>query len=237
MERKEFGLALRRERERRGISLEAVAESTKIGLALLTGLERGDLARWPSGIFRRAFIRAYADAIGLVPDEVVARFERVCPEGEDGAVPPPSVERHVASADPLRLTLAGSPRETARAIAVRAAAVLVDGLVVTAGGLGVAAASGQPATLAALVVGACYFALGTLGLECSPAMWAVRRATRPRPVAPGHADATASETFAPQAEASARRTDLPANVRPSARERRHVRAERRRVARSTTRPQ
>jgi transcriptional regulator with XRE-family HTH domain len=70
----EFGNRLRRERERRRITLESIAANTKIGLSLLQGLERGNVSRWPSGIFRRSFIRGYAQAIGLDPDEIAREF-------------------------------------------------------------------------------------------------------------------------------------------------------------------
>ena len=40
-------------RERRGITLEAIAETTKIALPLLESLERSDVSHWPKGIFRR----------------------------------------------------------------------------------------------------------------------------------------------------------------------------------------
>ena len=70
----EFGNRLRRERERRKITLESIAANTKIGLSLLQGLERGNVSRWPSGIFRRSFIRGYAQAIGLEPDEIAREF-------------------------------------------------------------------------------------------------------------------------------------------------------------------
>jgi transcriptional regulator with XRE-family HTH domain len=69
-----FGARLRHERERRQISLQSVADRTKIGIGLLKGLERDDVSRWPSGIFRRAFIRAYAEATGLDADEVTREF-------------------------------------------------------------------------------------------------------------------------------------------------------------------
>ena len=62
-----FGSRLRYERERRQIALKSIAESTKISVALLEGLERDDVSRWPSGIFRKSFIRSYAEAIGLPP--------------------------------------------------------------------------------------------------------------------------------------------------------------------------
>jgi cytoskeletal protein RodZ len=69
-----FGSRLRYERERRQIALKSIAESTKIGITLLEGLERDDVSRWPSGIFRKSFIRSYAEAIGLKPDSVVREF-------------------------------------------------------------------------------------------------------------------------------------------------------------------
>ena len=61
-----FGARLRRERERRRISIKSIAESTNIRAALFEQLERGDASKWPSGIFRRSFIRAYASAIGWI---------------------------------------------------------------------------------------------------------------------------------------------------------------------------
>ena len=69
-----FGERLRLERERRRITLASIAANTKIGLPLLEGLERGNVARWPSGIFRRSFIRSYAEAVGLEPDEIAREF-------------------------------------------------------------------------------------------------------------------------------------------------------------------
>ena len=44
----------------------------KVSLPLLEGLEADDISRWPGGIFRRAFVRAYAEAVGLDPDAVSA---------------------------------------------------------------------------------------------------------------------------------------------------------------------
>jgi len=80
-----FGARLRQRREERQISLLTIAEQTKIKLSLLDALERDDVSHWPSGIFRRAFIRAYAQAIGLDPDVVVREFFEVYPEPIDVA--------------------------------------------------------------------------------------------------------------------------------------------------------
>jgi hypothetical protein len=77
-----FGPRLRRERERRGISLDTIAVATKVSAELWEGLERNDFSRWPSGIFARAFIRDYARAVGLDADEVVDEFCRLFPIGD-----------------------------------------------------------------------------------------------------------------------------------------------------------
>jgi hypothetical protein len=79
-----LGVRLRRQREEQQIALGAIAEQTKIKASLLEGLERDDLSRWPSGLFGRAYIRAYAHAIGLSPDAVLREFLEIHPDaGED----------------------------------------------------------------------------------------------------------------------------------------------------------
>jgi hypothetical protein len=75
-----FGTRLRLQREEQQISLAAIAEQTKIKLSLLEGLERDDLSRWPTGIFRRSYFRAYARAIGLEPDGVINEFQALYPD-------------------------------------------------------------------------------------------------------------------------------------------------------------
>jgi transcriptional regulator with XRE-family HTH domain len=72
--RESFGARLRRQREQQNIPLATIAGQTKIKASLLEALERDDVSRWPSGIFRRAYLRAYAHAIGLSPDEVLREF-------------------------------------------------------------------------------------------------------------------------------------------------------------------
>lgn len=75
-----FGARLRRRREEQNVALSTIAEQTKIKLTLLAGLERDDVSHWPSGIFRRAYIRSYAKAIGLCPDVTVREFLEVHPD-------------------------------------------------------------------------------------------------------------------------------------------------------------
>jgi transcriptional regulator with XRE-family HTH domain len=85
MQTESFGARLRLERERHGIALAAVSEQTKIKLALLEGLERDDLSHWPEGIFRRAYVRAYAKAVGRDADTTLREFLEVYPEPIEAA--------------------------------------------------------------------------------------------------------------------------------------------------------
>ena len=77
-----FGPNLRRIRIQRGVSLERIAADTKVGIELWSGLERNDLSRWPTGIYARAFVRAYAQAIGVDPEGTVDDFCRAFPHGD-----------------------------------------------------------------------------------------------------------------------------------------------------------
>jgi transcriptional regulator with XRE-family HTH domain len=78
-----FGRRLRRERERRQIAIASIAENSKIKASLFEDLERDDASRWPSGVFRRAFIRAYAEAIGLDADATSREFLERFPDPND----------------------------------------------------------------------------------------------------------------------------------------------------------
>jgi len=101
-----FGAWLRRERERRGITLRTIADRTKIGAALLESLERGDISRWPGGIYRRAFVRGYADVVGLDGDLVLANFERVFADPADPAASAPAPGAVVSDAEQPEMRLA-----------------------------------------------------------------------------------------------------------------------------------
>ena len=81
-ERDTFGPRLRRERERRGISLETIATLTNVSIELWQGFESNDFSRWPKGVFARAFVRDYAKAVGLDANEVVDDFCRLFPLGD-----------------------------------------------------------------------------------------------------------------------------------------------------------
>ena len=183
-----FGGRLRRERERRQIALSSISANTKISVALLEALEREDLSRWPTGIFRRAFVRSYATSVGLDPDLVQREFLERFPESADAlpavladVVPPPPCPPGETA---LRLTLgeAGAPFTRGRLLSDmrrRWAAVACDGGVVTAIAATVFAASGNFwVPLAVTMLG--YYLGGILLLGNTPGvcLWAPR-ATEP----------------------------------------------------------
>ena len=50
-------------RRNRGITLEQIAETTKISVRSLDAIERGDFRKLPGGIYNTNYIRQYARAI------------------------------------------------------------------------------------------------------------------------------------------------------------------------------
>ena len=100
-----FGTRLRVQREEQQIPLATIAEQTKIKLSLLEGLERDDLSRWPTGIFRRSYFRAYARAIGLEPDRLLNEFQAVYPDpdAEDDITQARQLDGHASRRPPTRL--------------------------------------------------------------------------------------------------------------------------------------
>ena len=70
-----FGEKMRREREMRGVSLEEISGSTKIGSRSLKALEEEDFEKLPGGIFNKGFVRAYARFLGLDEEQAVTDFE------------------------------------------------------------------------------------------------------------------------------------------------------------------
>lgn len=58
----------------RGITLEEIAEATKIGTRSLRALEEQDFDKLPGGIFNKGFVRAYARYLGLDEEQAVADY-------------------------------------------------------------------------------------------------------------------------------------------------------------------
>jgi len=63
-------------RHNRGISLEQIAESTKIGVRTLEAIEQGDFRKLPGGIYNTSYIRQYARAIDYDESVLLAFYMR-----------------------------------------------------------------------------------------------------------------------------------------------------------------
>src|SRR5580704_15236088 len=74
-------------RRNRGISLEQIAESTKINIRSLKAIEGGDFQKLPGGIYNTSYIRQYAQAIDFDEAELLAfyRIQMGIAQSSDGA--------------------------------------------------------------------------------------------------------------------------------------------------------
>lgn len=81
----EIGARLKEAREAKGYTLNDLQEITKIQKRYLVGIENGDYESIPGAFYVRAFIRQYADAVGLNPDELLETYKNEVPNA-------PSVE-------------------------------------------------------------------------------------------------------------------------------------------------
>ena len=70
-----IGQALRAVRQEQGLTLEEVAEKTRVRRAYLEAVEEMRLGDLPSRPFTIGYIRAYAIALGLDPEAAVERFK------------------------------------------------------------------------------------------------------------------------------------------------------------------
>jgi cytoskeletal protein RodZ len=69
-----LGTLLRKQRELRGMSVVEVSRVTRISASTLGALESDHFDDLPGEVFVRGFLRSYAQAVGLSPEEVLARY-------------------------------------------------------------------------------------------------------------------------------------------------------------------
>ncbi len=69
------GKFLQQERERKGLSLEAVSKVTRISARSLEAMESDDFVALPAPIFIRSFLKAYANVIGVDANKVITLYE------------------------------------------------------------------------------------------------------------------------------------------------------------------
>jgi cytoskeletal protein RodZ len=72
-----LGATLKKTRESKGISLNRISEETRISTRFLAAIENEEFHLLPGGIFNRGFVRAYAERVGLDPNQAVAEYDRL----------------------------------------------------------------------------------------------------------------------------------------------------------------
>ena len=70
----DVGTRLRDERERRGIGIDEIEAETRIRAKFLLAIEEGRFDVLPGPAYVRAFVRGYAEQLGLDPQELVAEL-------------------------------------------------------------------------------------------------------------------------------------------------------------------
>lgn len=174
---------LRQARQAQGMDLAAVAKRTRLRVHLFDAVDHGRWDDLPRGVYARAVIRAYAEAVGLDPNAVVTEVAPLLPRAEDPldgmarvrgferrppAPPPADTDPPVEPLEPQGVGAAPWPRlALASAFDASILALLVLLLVLVTAGLSgtsvprvLEAGAGSVAMLAALMVGLYFFLLG-----------------------------------------------------------------------------
>lgn len=75
----ELGARLKEARLSKGYSLDDLQEMTKIQKRYLVGIEEGNYSIMPGSFYVRAFIKQYAEAVGLESDALLAEYQKDVP--------------------------------------------------------------------------------------------------------------------------------------------------------------
>jgi hypothetical protein len=88
------GAALRTARESLGLAVADIAQATRVRPAQIASLEAFDLDALPARPFVIGYVRAYARALGLETEAVVARFRQEAPDVDDRLRAPSGLSGH-----------------------------------------------------------------------------------------------------------------------------------------------
>ncbi|WP_144549111.1 RodZ domain-containing protein [Bacillus sp. X1(2014)] len=83
----ELGNRLKEARLAKGLSLDDLQSMTKIQKRYLIGIEEGNYASMPGNFYVRAFIKQYAEALALDPDEIFETYKGEIPASLNDELP------------------------------------------------------------------------------------------------------------------------------------------------------
>jgi len=68
------GQYLRKHRESKRMSVEEISRATRVPMSSVERIESDQFDELPGEVFVRGFLRSYARSLGLLPEEVLARY-------------------------------------------------------------------------------------------------------------------------------------------------------------------
>ncbi|MCM3214674.1 RodZ domain-containing protein [Niallia taxi] len=83
----ELGNRLKEARLAKGLSLEELQEMTKIQTRYLVGIEEGNFSMMPGKFYARAFIKQYAEAVDLPPEDLFEEYKSEIPSSGNEEIP------------------------------------------------------------------------------------------------------------------------------------------------------
>jgi cytoskeletal protein RodZ len=98
----DFGKKFKLARESKNVTVEHIADETRISARFLRAIEKETFDVLPGGVFNRGFIRTYATCVEIDPDEAIAEYENLTNYSAEfdndeptGSYEPDSPERHI----------------------------------------------------------------------------------------------------------------------------------------------
>lgn len=80
------GAQLRKERESQGLDQARIAAELHLSEAMIEALEWDDFEALPGVVFTQGYLRNYARLLGLPEKEILAAYQRLCPEHEEDSL-------------------------------------------------------------------------------------------------------------------------------------------------------
>jgi transcriptional regulator with XRE-family HTH domain len=136
---------LRQARQAAGLELADIERQTRISPSILRWIDEGQYQRLPAGIYARSYVRAFAEAVGLDPGEVLATLQEELPRAEEITFPARTGKREAPFQNRIRDAITAS---TLPVWAVKLAAAALDAFALVTLSFAVlgmtAAVSGRP---------------------------------------------------------------------------------------------
>lgn len=119
----EFGELIRTHREARGLSVEELALRFKLSVHTVRSIEQGTLDNMPHAVYAKGFVRAYAQAVGVSPDDLAEGLAMLFPNDEEDSRTMPG---------PIGASVTRSPRQSGKLMGIFVSFLLI-GLLCGAG--------------------------------------------------------------------------------------------------------